>query len=158
MMTTNTLTLRLSRRAIGAVTLQGDSLAFTDGRHLTSRSERATAAGTAYLRKLLELLRPSVLVFDAPTDPKSPVVSGLIGAIEQLAAEYRFEVVRVNKPELLMAYGRRPVRSRRELRTLVRSFWPQLSQIKGRVEPYITDAAAAALHAQCRLELERRVT
>src|SRR5438876_6660535 len=77
-----TLALRLSRRAIAAVVLDADELTFIDGRHLTSRKDRALTAAERYLRRVLELTTPTEIVIDAPAKETSTTNALLQTALE----------------------------------------------------------------------------
>lgn len=147
------LTLRVSRRAIGAAQLSDETLTLADGRHLSSRSDRAVVAGTNFVRKLTELTKPACLIVDSPPRVTGGITDRLMARLEALALELGIPMQTVTKPELLTAYGLHALKNRRELRELVREFWPELSRIRGQVEPYVLDAAAAALYAECRMAL-----
>ena len=75
------LTLRLSRRAIGAVVLADEELSFCDGRHLTSRRDRANLAATRYLERLLKLTSPVTVMFDSPRKEGSST-DALLAAVQ----------------------------------------------------------------------------
>lgn len=55
------LTLRVSRRAVGAAVLTGEDLVFTDGRHLSSRRDRTVVAALRYVERLCEEMQPGAL-------------------------------------------------------------------------------------------------
>jgi len=151
------LTLRLNRRAIGVAALDGESLRMADGRHLTSRRDKTVLAAHRFIYRLLVDTAPSLVVVDAPATGDGQVTAAILDDIRQTVTNLGIEVLAVRKSELLDAYGLHPVRSRGDVREIVRSFWPELSNIRGKVEPYAVDAAAAALYAECRLQLERVV-
>ena len=150
-MKTPILTLRLSRRAIGAAVLSDERLTLADGRHLTSRRERATVAAERYLQRLLSMVKPGGVVVEAPggADDGSTVASTVVAMLRNLS----IDTLVIGRPDVLAAYGVRPRRARPELRALIASFWPELDRIQGRVQPYVADAAAAALYAESRLAL-----
>jgi hypothetical protein len=149
------LTLRINRRAIGAVVLDNEELTLTDGRHLSSKSDKIVAAATRFVEYLLILIKPSLLVVDAPIGKGDSATTRVMVAVRDLASSKGLELFPVSKTEILAAYGIRGARNRRELRTLIRHYWPELSRMRGKVEPFVVDAAAAALYADCRVNLER---
>lgn len=157
-MTSPILTLRISRRAIGVVALSDESLTLADGRHLSSRSDRTVIAATRYIAKLIDLTQPRCLAVDAPARVEGRTTDRILSSLEALAGARGISVIIIAKPELLTAFGITSLRNRRELRDVVRPFWPELANVTGRVEPYVVDAAAAALYAECRLGLERAPT
>lgn len=152
------LTLRLNRRAIGVAALDGESLSLADGRHLTSRRDKTVLAAHRFIYRLLLDTAPSLVVIDAPASGNGRVSAAILEDIRHTVTDLGIEILPIRKSELLDAYGLHPVRSRRDLREIVRSFWPGLANIRGKVEPYAVDAVAAALYAECRLQLERVVT
>jgi hypothetical protein len=157
-MTPTVLTLRINRRAVGAAVLDHEVLTFADGRHLTSKPEQTVRAAVRFLGYLLALTKPTLLVLDAPPEATGSTSARITDAVKELATRNSLPVLSVSKPEVLAAYGLHGIRSRGELRQLVRHYWPELAQIRGKVEPFVTDAAAAALYADCRIVLERVVS
>jgi hypothetical protein len=151
-MTRSILTLRISRRAIGAAVLSGDALTLIDGRHLTSRRDRAALAALRYLKRVLDIAKPDRVVLDVPRSPISDT-DRVTTAMATALHERGINALMIGKLDVLGAYGTRPIRSREELRHLAQAFWPELQRIVGRVQPYVSDAAVAALYAESRLAL-----
>lgn len=149
------LTLRVNRRALGAVVLQNDTLTLVDGRHLTSKPQKTVEAASRFIGYLLALTKPTLLVVDAPKATDDSVTGRISAAITDVITRNALRCVLVSRSELLAAYGIRGLRHRRELREIVRPYWPELATVKGQVEPFVVDAAAAALYAECRIHLER---
>ena len=151
-MTRPILTLRISRRAIGATVLVGDALTLIDGRHLTSRRERASVAAVRYVERLLDLAKPEGVVLDVPrlsANESDRVASAITATLH----DRQLSALLIGKSDVLSAYGVRPLRTRVQLRGIVNGFWPELQRIAGRVQPYVADAAVAALYAESRLAL-----
>ena len=153
-MTPTLLVLRISRRAIGATALSDAGFTLADGRHLSSRPDRTVVAAANYVVKLVDLTHPTCVVVDAPPRVEGRTTARIVGGVEALAHARGIQLLPVTKPDILATYARRGLRNRRELRDLIRQFWPELARIAGRVEPYVIDAAAAALYAECRMTLE----
>ena len=81
-MNTVILTLRISRRAIGAAALVRDELTLLDGRFLNSRPERTVPAALRYVLKLVDLVKPAYVVLDAPgADNGATLSAALVEAI-----------------------------------------------------------------------------
>jgi hypothetical protein len=152
-MTRHILSVRINRRAIGAAVLSGDALTLADGRHLTSARHRAVPAATRYITRLLEQSGALTVVVDAPTPLKGTTTQHLLDAITDLLASRGVTPLVVAKADVMAAYGLSPVPTRGQVRDVVINFWPDLSTITGRIQPYAADAAAAALYAECRLAL-----
>lgn len=151
------LTLRVNRRAIGAVVLNDEAVTLTEGKHLTSRPEKTVSAATRFVEYLMALTRPSLVVMDSPVGKEESTTDRIVQSVRQSTARSGLELLVVTKSEILASYGLRGVRNRRELRELIRQYWPELGALQGKVEPFIVDAAAAALYADCRINLERAI-
>jgi hypothetical protein len=152
-MTRAILSLRISRRAIGAAVLSGDALTLTDGRHLSSRRERSAAAAVRYVTRVLEQSAASAVVCDVPTSAQTTVSQHVLRAVVDVLTARGLAPSLVTKSDVLAAYGLKPLPTRQQVREVVSEFWPTLESMTGRVKPYVADAAAAALYAECRLAL-----
>jgi hypothetical protein len=152
------LSLRLNRRAIGAAVLADESLTLADGRHLTSNRDRAVVAAIRYVNQLLQQSSAGAVVVDAPHTTEGTTTSHVLREILALLSMRGFVPLLAGKADILSAYGLTPVRTRREVREIAASFWPDLTRISGPVKPYATDAAAAALFAECRLAINPEPT
>lgn len=152
-MKTEILSLRVSRRAMGAVILKNDGLTLSDGRHLPSTPSRAVVAATTFLERLLESSRLTGVVVDSPARGGSSTTDSVLDHVGKVLASKGLAPLVVGKADVLAAYGVAALRTRGEVRTIVSGYWPELSTITGKVQPYAVDAAAAALLAECRLAL-----
>lgn len=153
-MTRALLSLRISRRAIGAAVLAGDQLTVMDGRHLTSSRERATQSALRYVSRILETAAPTSVVCDIPMAPDTVTSHHVAVAVLEFLKIRGLPTVQVSKSEVVMAYGLAPIPTRSQVRDAVQQFWPQLITVGGRVQPYVADAAAAALYADCHTGLK----
>ena len=152
-MTRHILSVRLNRRAIGAVVLTDETLTMTDGRHLSSARERAVPTAVRYVNRLLEQSGAVVVVVDAPAPIEGSTTNHLLDSIINLLSSRGVMPLLMTKADILAAYGLSPVRTRSQVREMVSGFWPELGRISGRVKPYAADTAAAALYAECRMEV-----
>jgi hypothetical protein len=152
-MKTRILSLRVNRRAIGAAILTTDGLALTDGRHLASGSTRAVAAAVRYVEHLLNGAHINAVIVDSPAPGPGSVTDDVVASLKQVLSSAGLTPLMIGKADLLVAYGVPALRSRDELRAVVLDYWADLLSLKGRVTPYVIDAAAAALYAECRLAL-----
>src|SRR5438128_11395994 len=119
-----TLVLRLNRRAIGAVVLKDEDLTFFDGRHLTSKRERAVAAADRYIRRLFDLTNPGDVLVDAPAAPASTTAS-LLETVFKAAEGAGVRAQIVGATDILHSFGVPAIRTRGQLRQIVCEFWPQ---------------------------------
>ena len=145
-MRTPSLTLRLSRRAIAATALQEEGLAFCDGRHLTSRKDRAVAAAERYVQRILDLTTPARVLIDAPAKGGS-TTTAILDVVTKLLSARKIAYEIVTTAELLQAYGTPALHSRTELRRLTELFWTDLPAPIGKVKPFVVEAAAVGLYA-----------
>ena len=146
------LSLRLSRRAVGAAILDAGGLKTADTRHLRSNSQEAVAAAIAFIDRLLEDSSITAVAIDRPLPGSSTVGDAVSAYLATSAAARGMQVLLVAKLDILTAYGVATVRTRGDVRSLVAAYWPLLSEMR-RPHPHTLDAAAAALYAECQLTL-----
>ena len=153
-MSTKVLSLRVSRRAIGAAVLDSRGLAHSDGRHLPSAPTRAILAATRYVERLLSQSITAAVV-DAPPRGVSATTDAVLDAIAQVLTAMSLTPILIGKWDVLVAYGATPLRTRGDVRELVRGYWPELDGVRANVKPHAIDAAAAALYAECQVSFSR---
>jgi len=141
------LALRLTRRAVAAVLVQEETVAFHDGRHLSSRRPRAVATAERYLERMLELLKPTLVVIDAPNADGS-TTSQLLQVTVAALTKLGIQSTVVSVPDVLSSYGVPGLKSRTELLRVAERFWPELTAVTAHLKPYIVDAAAVALYME----------
>lgn len=146
------LSLRISRRAIGAAILEGESLSLSDGRHLPSTPDRAKTAAVRYVERLLTPAITAAIV-DAPGRGISATSDAVFDQITDALRSRGLSVLTVVKGDVLAAYGVAPLPTRGDVRTLVAAYWPNLDRLRGAIKPYAMDAAAAALYGECQVTL-----
>ena len=151
-MKTEILSLRVSRRAIGVAILRSEGLALSDGRHLPSGATRALSALTRYLERLVHASITAVVV-DSPARGVSATTDRLLDSIHEVLSSKKLPSLVIGKSDVLTAYALPALRTRGDVRAVVAGYWPELGSIASRAKPYIVDAAAAALYAECRLAL-----
>ena len=140
------LTLRISRRAIGAAVLRGNELSFVDGRHLRSVASRAVPAGLRYIRRVVELTKPSTVVVEAPREPGSSTDQIVNALVREPIGSIPVEVLPT--ASLFVAFGVPALANRAELRASVERMFPELAAMRTTVRPYVLDAGAAALYVE----------
>jgi hypothetical protein len=151
-MKTNILSLRISRRAIGAAILDAETLTLSDARHLPSTPDRAKAAAIRYVDRLLTSTLTGAIV-DAPSRGVSATTDAVFDQIADLLRAKGLSVLTIVKADVLAAYGVSALQTRGDVRALVASYWPTLERVRGPVKAYAIDAAAAALYGECQLTL-----
>jgi hypothetical protein len=156
-MKTCVLSLRISRRAIGAAILAADDLILSDARHLPSTPERAKAAATRYVERILTESITAAIV-DAPGRGVSATTDALCDQLGALLRAKGLTVLAVVKADILAAYGASALHTRGDVRALVASYWPTLERVRGPAKPYAIDAAAAALYGECQVTFSPQPT
>ena len=151
-MKTNILSLRVSRRAIGVAVLDAETLTMSDARHLPSTPDRAKAAASRYVDRLLTPTLTAAVV-DAPGRGVSATTDAVVDQIADLLRAKGLSVLTIVKGDVLAAYGISTLQTRGDVRALVASYWPTLDRVRGPVKPYAIDAAAAALYGECQIAL-----
>jgi hypothetical protein len=152
------LTLRFTRRAIGAAAIRDGEMSLLDGRFLTSRPERSIPAALRYVDKLVGLTSPTVVALEGAETELGTLAGRVRAAVEQALAERGVDTLHLDRHQVVAAFGVTRVVDRRELRELAEILWPELKDIGGRVKDYVADAAAGALVAECEVVLDGRVT
>ena len=130
-MNTRILSVRVSRRALGAAVLTPEGLALADGRHLSSKTTKASVAASHYLERLLSTAGVTAAVIDAPEQSAGGVTAAVLERLRAMLAEKGVPVSMVGRSDLLVAYGLQPLRNRNELRDLVQEYWMDLVQHQG---------------------------
>ena len=148
------LTLRITRRAIGAAAIRAGEASLLDGRFLSGPVERAIPGALRYVQKLIALTEPATVAIDAPKSEHSTLVSQLTDRIEAIIHEQHRTLLRLERQDVLAAFGVTRVIDRRQLRELVAILWPDTTRVAGNVKPFVADAAAAALYGEARLALD----
>jgi len=150
------LTLRITRRAIGAACIRGGEASLVDGRFLSGPTERAIEGALRYVRRLISFAQPTTLVIDAPHGEQSTLTSRLTSDIEAVAHDEQHAVLHLDRKDILAAFGVTRVVDRRQLRELIAVLWPDTSRVTTKVRPFVADAAAAALYGETVLALTPR--
>lgn len=150
--TPTVLALRTSRRAIGAAILESDALALFDGRHLSGKRDVAERTAVSFLERLVSTQVPRGCVIFAP-DERHDSPTSILRVVQAALVKSGISLRIVRSREMLGAFGRPPLRNRRELQEVTSGLLPQLREVRGAVKPYVVEAAAVALYAQSMLAL-----
>jgi hypothetical protein len=141
------LCLRVSRRAAAGVVLADERLSFFDGRHLRSNTEAALRGVARYIQLLLEQARPATVVLDCPSKSGSSTTS-LAEAVKTVTVQAGATFRNVDAQDVCGAFGSTSAVTRLQMRAAVEEMFDQLSEVRGKVKPFIVDAAAVALFAE----------
>jgi hypothetical protein len=77
----------------------------------------------------------------------------LLRMVEKRLEQTGLPVMVVAKADLLSSWGLTPLHGWTELRGVVQHLWPELTDVRSPVRPYVSDAAALSLYAHCRVAL-----
>lgn len=145
-----TAAFKCERRSIAVAVYVGDRLDYTQVRQLSSIEDRASASVVGFVNFVLTNLEIESVAVELSTAGAEVRRSQLTDIILQTVRENSLPIWNVSKRELLEAFGYPVLRSRKELRAVVRSIWPALGTGNGKNQ--ILDAAAVGMFVQ----IERR--
>lgn len=149
------LALRFNRRIVAAVVISNDAVSFRDSRYFRGPLERAEATVLGFVDQLLADLRPSAVALCGIAQVDADVTSqALLRVLVQRLEQTGLPVRIIAKADVLASWGLTPLQGWTELRTVVQHVWPELAEVRAPVRPYISDAAAVSLFAQCRAMME----
>lgn len=138
--------VKVERREVAAAVFEGTHLDYVQLRQLSSVHEKADSSALGFVHWIVITFDTESVALeevDAKYETRRKVLAGLIG--DSLRQSSIF-VWKVRKRELFPAYGMPPVKSRREIREVVRSVWPILDE--GKRNLAILDAVALGLYVQ----------
>lgn len=138
------LGLKFDRRLTAAVGLEGEQVVFADSRFVPVRQAGVSTGMSRYLRHVLNQVRPSAIFYFAPHD-SGPFTTELVRILEREAADLGVPAKPLSRADVFGSFGVLPVRTRRELRTLLEAFWPALTEAKPARQLVMAEAAAVAL-------------
>ncbi len=139
------LCLRVERRSVTAVIMDGDRIHYVQTRQLASDRERAVASAIGFMNRLLSEFEPeSAAIEPSPNGDiqRAALTEAIITVLRQLGVP----VWEISKNQLFEAFGYPPLRSRKELRQTICSIWPALAGTNGK--HFVQDSAALGLYVQ----------
>jgi hypothetical protein len=147
--TSEIVSLKIERKAIGVVVASGARVVHTEIRNLRYANEEAARSAGGLVKRLAEDHPDASFAFDLTADEDTRRAQILQAAIDA-AREFGLPLWTFQIDELLAAYSAPPCRTREEMRGIVGSLYgqPELSK-----HPMQLDALAIALVAYCRIVL-----
>jgi hypothetical protein len=145
-MNTRLAAIRVSRRTVAIAIFKGQTLHYAEIRHLSSNSDMALASAVSYLNWALSQFHIQAAVLEEAVTSEEARAAEILGA---LVAEFRRQTLPyriVSKHTVFESFAIEPLATRKELREVVATFWPQLGTRD--FDPSILDAAAVGLYAQ----------
>jgi hypothetical protein len=141
-----TAAFKCERRSIAVAAYVGDRLDYTQVRQLSSTEDRASASVVGFVNFVVTNLEIESAAVELSTAGAEVRRSQLTDTIIQTVRENSLPIWNVSKRELLEAFGHPALKSRKELRAVVRSIWPALGAGNGKNQ--ILDAAAVGMFVQ----------
>jgi hypothetical protein len=139
------ISIRIERRTVAAAIFDGEHLAHTDSKQLSSSNDRALNSAVGFVEWTLNRF-----------NVESAAIEGIPGgdfqrrclhdAITEVLRERGLPIWEIPKAALLEGCGHPPLRSRQQLREIATSVWPVLTGTHA--WPFVQDAAILGLHVQ----------
>lgn len=138
--------IKVSRRTVAIAIFKGQSLHYGEIHHLSSRPEIAIASAVSYLTWTLSQFHIQVVALEESVNSEEVRATEVLGALVEELRRMTLPYRRVSKQTVFDSFAIEPLTSRKELREVVTTFWPQLGTSD--FDPSILDAAAVGLYAQ----------
>lgn len=142
----NLIAIKVERRTVAVAIFIGGHLDFTEIRQLSSNPDKAEASAMGFISWVFTAFQSQSAALERLA-PKSTIRRAHISqAILRTLREQGVSVWDVAKQELFEAYGIPALKTRKELREVISSFWPILNG--GERSEAVLDAAALGLYVQ----------
>lgn len=143
---TRLLSIRVERRAITTAVLDGTRLHYLQTRQLVSDRERAVTSAYGFINRMVRQFEPLSAALEITPNGDEIQRAALNRAAVSVLREAGLPVWEIEKRTLFDAFGHPALRSRKELRQVICSIWPELAGSNGK--HYAQDAAALGLYVQ----------
>jgi len=147
---TRLLAIRIERRTVAAAVFYGDHLEFTDVRNLASVKEKALGTAAYFISWMLESFPIDSATIESIQNGHEIHRRALHDVVSSVLTDRLLPIWQVPRLELLEAFGRPALRSRRALREAITSIWPVLEG--SGTKCFVQDAVAIGIFVQ----IERR--
>lgn len=140
------LAIRITRRTAAIVVFVDEQIDFVQIHQLSSDPAKAQPSIIGFVRRfatLFDIDSVAVEVVDPPTPTRRVA---LTRTVVKVFRSDGIPVRECTKHELFDAYAHPPLRTRKELRGILKSFWPALDQ--GTQSLLLLDATALGLYVQ----------
>lgn len=138
------IALKIRRRVITAAVFSGRSLEHIEALQLCNDPQEVSDAAARFIASLVERFRPDSAAIGLSRGRVGQRVTTLIETAEAMFRGAGIPFWRIENQPVLESYAVPGLKSRQQLRPIVRSFWPHLAerQLTG------YEAAALGLHVQ----------
>ena len=138
--------IRIERRAIAVVVLNGVQLEYAVVRQLSSDSNKALGSAASFITRMIERFSFETAALEVVPQPNEAQRSLLMEIICRILTEQGVAIWQVPKREVLAAFAYPPLRFRKQLRELISGMWPTINGSFG--GPLLRDALALCLYCQ----------
>lgn len=140
------LSIRIERRRIAVAVFSGVRLEYHQVRELSSDPERAKLTSRRFTDWLVDVFQPALGVIEAADGTEGARRSELTHVVAGTLMLRRVPRVRITTHELLSSFAVPALRTKKTLRAVAATLWPELPA--RHVHPAAYDAAALGLHVQ----------
>lgn len=145
-MNTRLAAIKVSRRTVAIAIFKGQTLHYAEIRHLSSRPDLALASAVSYLIWTISQFHIQAAALEQAVTSEEARSAEILGALAVELQRQTLPYRLVSKQTVFDSFAITPLTTRKELREVVTSFWPQLGTRD--FDPSILDAASVGLYAQ----------
>jgi hypothetical protein len=138
------LGVKLDRRLVAAIGLNGEEFVFQDSRFVPSRKDALAGSMARYLGRLCEQTKPDAVFFYLPNDA-GRVAKQLVALLESAAVAAGTWAQPLSRSDVFGSFGLVPVPSRQHLFHLIAKIWPPLLEGKTHRQLALAEAVAVTL-------------
>jgi hypothetical protein len=146
------LAIKVERRSVAAAVFVDLHLDYTQVRQLSSSRTKAESSALGFVHWLARTFDVTTVAIEAQAQDAVIRRAGLTRTIVESVRSNGMSVWESTKQQLFEAFALPPVKTRKQLREIVSSFWPILEDDK--LAAAVMDAAALGLYAQAQRKLQ----
>jgi hypothetical protein len=120
------LAIKIRRRLVAAAIFAGQSLEHLECLHLCDEPENVIDSVARFLAHMLEKFRPSSAAISLGPSSHGQRVNMLMDLVERMLRSEIVSIWKIEDKMLLESFARPKLKSKRQLKDIVQSFWPQL--------------------------------
>ncbi len=137
---------KVERRSLAAAVFLGEQLDYTQVRQLSSDPAKAESSAVGFAQWIVTTFETESVALEESASDSLARRNTLTAAIIRSLRHEGISIREVPKADLLRAFGIPPLRTRKELRGIIHTFWPVLPAQRGNGSTQ--DAAALGLYVQ----------
>ena len=143
---------KVERRSLAAAVFVGEQLDYTHARQLSSDHSKAESSALGFVQWIVTTFETQSATLEHLPGDIQARRAFLTAAIIRSMRKDGISVWEVPKQELLRAFGSPSLKTRKELREIVRDIWPVLPAQKGNGST--SDAVALGLYVQIQRQFD----